>query len=1683
MTSPQGSEQGSGQGSGHFESYSIEPGVRRNLFGSQERNVNTQRGNRQSIHASMLEAERNNIEVIAEVYPNNDLPDELPEGFVADSTRQNVNENPGAGTQNRNSTVRNGGIQQDDLDRIDEIPEDEENAQRDENQTNFSTPPAFFRRPHFRNSYNDNFSMQANPDLEQDNTKFDNNEEANYTNLYEKMFELQQQNRKLRMEKGNIEKERNEFRELLEEALEVDDNRNLPRNPVNVSNNNLPRNQVNVSKHLDLKSALQMVRNFSGDNSDKLDCFLKSVATARKLIHPELEEFLLEAIMGSKLEGNAMKQLKYRSITSYEQLKTELESLFGKAKNLFGLQVEFSKLQQRDNEDIIRFVNRTEEVTVDYLNGLLGLHPEFTEREKLAAKTVLGSMAKIVFEQGLRGQLQILVRANHFKTLHEACAGAVELDKTISGGRIKSAGVPAQNRNSVGGNRATMGRQSIGNCFNCGKLGHLAKDCHTEVGKRKSLPVASDRRSIHSYGNICKYCRYAGHDMQDCHKLKKKMGLPPSAKIQITNDNQNKVGQEKPKNGGKWNGNNTNGGRKNNDTKTNDQEKNNAVLPVGAYQIMMIQAEEKEIISNEAKLIIPAEPSAMKTQILLAAEEMKNPTLFLTDSGAKASLIKINKLSEKATIIPGYRVLRGISDQDVATLGEVIIYLKIGEEIIGHKFQVVPENFPCIGGILGEDFLASPSLKVKTLHGKELVINGHRLELFTDKEPTKIPARSEILIQVPTISKKEGIVQKKEVKKGIFLGECLTKPINGMAYVCIINTNCTDEYVNLPTIKLHELASEINIMTMVDKKEKKEIKDRIKLLRENLRVEHLNNDEKSSLMEILEEFNSIVQLPGDAPGVTNHLEHEINLKPGTVPINVRPHRLPQSQEGEVDRQVKEMLENGVVRPSKSQWNAPLLVVPKKMDASGKVKFRVVVDFRRLNEVTAGDSFPLPNIADILDRLGNAKYFSTLDLASGFHQIPVREEDKCKTAFSTPYGHYEFNRMPFGVKGGPASFQRLMNSVLAGIQGLRCFVYLDDIVIFGASLEEHNKRLIEVFLRLKEANLRLQPDKCNFLRKEVVYLGHIITKDGIKADPSKIEAVVNFPAPQNEKEIMSFLGLAGYYRKFIKDFSKIAKPLSELLKKDVTWSWGEKEQIAFADLKEVLTTAPILQYPDFEKPFLLTTDASNKAIGAVLSQGEIGKDLPISYASRTLNKAEINYSTIERELLAVVWGVKHYRPYLYGRKFIVVTDHRPLRWIFNVKDPGSRLMHWRILLEEYEYEVVHKPGKQNTNADALSRINVVTRAQTRTETDASGQWVSGNGVITPADNEISSILQEYHNTPIAGHPGVKRMYAKLQQKYHWTGMKSDVEKFVATCEECQLNKLGKATKVPMIIGETPEEAFEQCAMDVVGPLPVTEAGNKYILTFQDALTKFSRAIPIPDQEANTIGRAFAEKIICEFGIPQKLLTDQGPNFVGQIFKNVCRLLKIKKIQTTAYHPQTNGIVERSHRTLAEYLRGFIQEDQTDWDTWLPYAMFAYNTTPHTATKMTPFELVFGRQAELPTAVKQPPRLTYCYDDFAQELRERLRAAHQEAKEALDTGKEKSKIQYDKNAESMEFEVGDKVLLKNNVLRRGRSKKLTQPWIGPYEITEKNSDVNYTIRYGNKQKTQRVHINRLRPFIEA
>jgi len=440
-------------------------------------------------------------------------------------------------------------------------------------------------------------------------------------------------------------------------------------------------------------------------------------------------------------------------------------------------------------------------------------------------------------------------------------------------------------------------------------------------------------------------------------------------------------------------------------------------------------------------------------------------------------------------------------------------------------------------------------------------------------------------------------------------------------------------------------------------------------------------------------------------GCTSQVEHSIDTG-DAKPIKRSPYRIPHALKPVVDEHIDGMIRKEIIEPSMSPWSSSIVLVQKK-SRDNSVKYRFCIDYRALNAVTKPDAYPIPNIVDTLDSLGQSKIFSVLDMASGYYQIAIKPDHREKTAFSCHRGHFQFIKMPFGLNNAPATYQRCTDVVLMGLKGIDCLVYLDDIICFSATMEEHGQKLQTIFERLEQANFKIQPEKCVFATDTVEYLGHICTPLGIRPDPKKVRAIEEYPVPKTVRDIRAFVGLAGYYRRHVPNFAGLAKPLTTLTKKDVPFVWTHECQQAFDELKRILSTEPLLIYPDFSQSYIVACDASTKAIGAVLSQLRNGEERPIAYCSRQLNSAESKYSVTELELLAFIFATKQFRCYLYGRRFTVQTDHRALKWLLNLQDPSSRLTRWAIKLSEYDFVVEHRPGTQMRHPDALSRnVNVI-----------------------------------------------------------------------------------------------------------------------------------------------------------------------------------------------------------------------------------------------------------------------------------------------------------------------------------------------------------------------------------------
>ena len=650
-------------------------------------------------------------------------------------------------------------------------------------------------------------------------------------------------------------------------------------------------------------------------------------------------------------------------------------------------------------------------------------------------------------------------------------------------------------------------------------------------------------------------------------------------------------------------------------------------------------------------------------------------------------------------------------------------------------------------------------------------------------------------------------------------------------------------------------------------------------------------------------------------------------------------------------QVQQMLSSGVIRPSNSPWASPVVMVKKK---DGSLRF--CVDFRQLNEATIKDVHPIPRIDDLLDALHGARWFTTLDLKSGYWQIPNQDQDKEKTAFRTSSGQlFEFNQVPFGLCNAPATFSRLMDSVLAGLHWETCLSYLDDIIVFAASLEEHLARLQQVFERLRHAQLKLGAEKCTFVAKEVSYLGHQVTSEGLLPDPNLLAAIreiAPLPPPKNATEVRSFLGLAGYYRCYVKTFAANAGPLHALTRKEAVFHWGPECQDAFNRLKTLLTTSPITAFPDFSLPFRLYTDASTAGLGAILAQVREGKERIICCASRSLNQAEKAYPATKLECLAIVWAVAKFCPYLMSMSFEVYTDHYALKWLKTICT-GSALLHrWSAVLEEYDFIVKHRPGKSQIHVDGLSRLPV----DPPPPEDAILQIR-----LLQDEDETWKIARELHT---ATHLGGHALWKLFRDWYSHKAGRHICLETTQSCPQCQLGTdYGHRQKTTGTIQS--QGLWDTLSIDIVGPLP-PDHRHKFLIVFVDCFSKYTILIPSSNHTATTVSEALMRHVIPYFGTPRRLISDRGREFISSIWTNLLRSLGVQQVLNSPYHPEGNAIKEGSHRTLNNMLRVRLLEGPSTKASVenVPGIMLTLNAMPHEPHGFSASMITTGCEPTLP-----------------------------------------------------------------------------------------------------------------------
>ena len=679
-------------------------------------------------------------------------------------------------------------------------------------------------------------------------------------------------------------------------------------------------------------------------------------------------------------------------------------------------------------------------------------------------------------------------------------------------------------------------------------------------------------------------------------------------------------------------------------------------------------------------------------------------------------------------------------------------------------------------------------------------------------------------------------------------------------------------------------------------------------------------------------------------------------------------------------QVQQMLASDVICPSNSPW-ASLVVMVKEKDGS----LRFCVDFRQLNAATVKDAHPLPRIGDLVDALHGARWFSTLDLKSGYWQVPIMERDKEKTAFRTSNGQlYEFNQVPFGLCNAPATFSRFIDRVLSGLHWEMCLFYLDDIIVFSSTWEEHLARLRQVFERLRHANLKLGADKCAFAAKEVSYLGHLVTEEGLLPDSVLLAAIREIPPPKTTTEVRSFLGLAGHYRRYFKIFAAIAGPLHALTRKDAVFHWSTDCQDAFDRLKMLLTTSPITAFPDFNQSFRLYTDASTVGLGAFLAQFREGRERIICCTSRSLNQAEMAYPATKLEYLAIVWDVAKFCPYLMAMPFEVFTDHYALQWLKTMRT-GSALLHrWSAALEEYDFMVKHRPGKAQTHVDGLSRLPV---------DPAPPENVLLHSRLLENEEEARKLAQELHS---ATHLGEQALWKLFRDRYDFKSGRHICLEVAQSCPQCQMGSdYGHRQKTTGAIQS--RGPWDKLSLDIVGPLPANHR-HEFLIVFVGCYSRYTILVPSSNHTANTGSEALLRHVVPYFSMPRRLLSDRDREFVGEMWGKLLRSLGVQRVLTSPYHPEGNAINERRHRRLNNMLRARLLEGSSSkaWVDKVPGIMLSLNAMSHEPHGFSASMVATGQELTLPPDVQQDAHASPAVDDpsdYVEVITQRLQLTHQ------------------------------------------------------------------------------------------
>lgn len=883
---------------------------------------------------------------------------------------------------------------------------------------------------------------------------------------------------------------------------------------------------------------------------------------------------------------------------------------------------------------------------------------------------------------------------------------------------------------------------------------------------------------------------------------------------------------------------------------------------------------------------------------------------------------------------------------------------------------------------------------------------------------------------------------------------------------------------------------------------------------------HLPAEQKQQFSSLCEKYKDVLT---DKLGLTHLLEYEIRLKDTKV-IRSHPYKFAPPKMEALRKKVDELLKQDVIEPSLSAYSSPAFLVPKP---GGKHRF--VVDYRRLNACIEVESTPLPDLHSAFDWFSEAKYFTIFDLNAAYHQIPLSKESRHLSSFCVPWNLFQYKRVPMGLAVGAQTLTRLLDSVFHDLKFKCIFNYLDDLLVYSEDFESHIAHVEEVLRRLRHAGLTVNPEKVQFCHEQISFLGHLVSNKGISIDPARTQGIRDFPPPKDGKGVARFVGMVNFYRRFIPNAAELCAPLNNLRRKGVKFVWGPEQETAFRRLKEAIMSPPVLRMPDFNKQFVLQTDASSVAVAAVLSQEVDGYRQPVGFASRTLTDCEKKSSIYELECLAVVFGVDKFRRFLEHSEFLLETDNQALSWLLAHPRQLGKIGRWVIKISALKFKVQHVRGTQNIVADTLSRMysNHVDEGDTEpvncclnillnfppafdnilshqmkdpelgpivTELQAGGNhppYFLSKGVLTcraqrgdrspkivlPSDL-IPMVFSFYHSSPVGGHLGILKTIAKIRQNFIWKGMDRDIAGRVRACTLCSLSKPAQNAKLGFLSSEVADRPMEKLFIDYVGPFPRSKSGNSFLLVAVDAFSKFVWLMPLRRATAQTTIQVLHNNIFQHFGVPTTIVSDNGSQFTSHLFNRMCFGQGILHITTSPYYPQPSH-AERFNRNLKSALIAYHAENQTSWDQNLSWLQLAFNTATHEGHKHVPFQLMFGFKPNNPLS-----NIWKINDLLPSSTEVDVRRTWAAAKRNLLRSHERVKRRYNVGRKDNPFSIGQLVYCLAHPTSSAvdkRAGKLCYRWTGPHRISRFLSPVTALLTDPTSgERFRKAHISHLKAF---